>query len=219
MSAFSIPPENMDGQTRSGSLARRLIWTLVIFTFIPLTLMAGAAYVRTRQLLEEQVVTQMQNQVTTEMNAAQNAMKVKQIRLDRIARRPDFTNAMDTLLGKARGTPAFSAARNQVIAIFEELNREQGAPVFNLYFVADENGVVLAASNPNWEGASLTDAPVYAELQEADNQSFGVYDFTPFYPEQFSLVTVGQYRTADGVARAAIAGLSDEQSALAMLRS
>ena len=219
MSAFSIPPENMDGQTRSGSLARRLIWTLVIFTFIPLTLMAGAAYVRTRQLLEEQVVTQMQNQVTTEMNAAQNAMKVKQIRLDRIARRPDFAGAMDTLLGEARDTFAFNAARNQVISIFEELNREQGAPVFNLYFVADENGVVLAASNPNWEGASLTDAPVYAELQEADNQSFGVYDFVPFYPEQFSLVTVGQYRTADGVARAAIAGLSDEQSALAMLRS
>lgn len=193
--------------------------TLVVFTFIPLALMAGAAYFRTRQLLREQVVTQMQNLVTTEMNAAQNAMKVKQIRLDRIARRPDFASAMDVLLTEARGTPASTEARNKVISIFEQINREEGTPVFNLYFIANEEGVIVAASDRDWENTSLGSASIYTELRGLDNQSFGVFDFTPFYPGQFSLVTVDQYRASNGVARAMIAGLSDEQYALAILKS
>ena len=219
MNASSFFSKIFNRQFRPGKLASRIILTLVPLTLIPLTLMAGAAYLRTRDLLKNQVVTQMQNLVTTEMNAAQNAMKVKQIRLDRIVRRPDFASAMDVILSEARGTPAFTEARNKVISIFEEINREEGTPVFNLYFIADENGTILAASDRDWENISLADAPLYAELQKVDNQSFGVFDFTPFYPGQFSLVTVDQYRTSDEVGRAMIAGISDEQYALAILKS
>ena len=219
MRASSFLSKIFNRQNRPGKLATRISVTLVVFTFFPLALMAGAAYFRTRELLKNQVVTQMQNLVTTEMNAAQNEMKVKQIRLDRIVRRPDFASAMDVILKEARGTPAFTEARNKVISIFEEINREEGTPVFNLYFIADENGTILAASDRDWENTSLADAPLYAELQKVDNQSFGVFDFTPFYPGQFSLVTVDQYRTSDGVERAMIAGISDEQYALAILKS
>lgn len=219
MSASPILPKKNTGQGRPRSLATRIIVTLVVFTLFPLTLMAGAAWLRTRQLLQDQVVTQMQNLVTTEMDAAQNAMKVKQIRLDRIARRPDFASAMDVLLSEERGTPAYTEARNKVISIFEVINREEGTPVFNLYFIANEDGMILAASDRNWEGTSLSSAPLYADLKKVDNQSFGVFDFIPFYPGQFSLVTVDQYRTSNGVARATIAGLSDEQYALAILKS
>ena len=193
--------------------------TLVVFTFIPLALMAGAAYFRTRQLLREQVVTQMQNLVTTEMSAAQNAMKIKQIRLDRIARRSDFAASMQALLSEQRGSPAFTEARNKVISIFEEINREEGNPVFNLVFVANSDGVILAASNRKWEGTSLITSPSYAGMKEQDNQSFGVFDLVPFYPGQFSLVTVEQYSASNGTRRAMIAGVSDEQYALAILKS
>ena len=46
-----------------GGLARTLVRTLLIFTLIPLAIMAGAAYLRARSLLRDQVVSQMQAQL------------------------------------------------------------------------------------------------------------------------------------------------------------
>jgi GAF domain-containing protein/HAMP domain-containing protein len=200
-------------------LARRIIWRLAFATLIPLVVMAGAAYLRTRQLLEDQVVTQTQNLVTTEMDAAQNAMKIKQIRLDRITRRPDFVAAMDVILREPRDAPAFTESHNKIISIFEEINREEGTPIFNLYFVADPNGVILASSERKWEGATLVDISRYQDILTADNQSFGVFDFLPFRPGQFSLVTINQFHTTDGSTGAVIGGISDEQYAVAILKS
>ncbi|RJP47912.1 MAG: GAF domain-containing protein [Anaerolineaceae bacterium] len=203
---------------RHGGLAGRIIWRLALATLIPLLLMSGAAYLRTRQLLEEQVVTQMQNLVTTEMDAAQNAMKIKQIRLDRIARLPDFVAAMDVILHEERGTPAFTEARNKVISTFEQINREEGNPIFNLYFVVSPDGLILASSERKWEGATLVDISRYQDILTADNQSFGIFDFLPFRPGQFSLVTINQFHTADGTVSAAIGGISEEQYAVSILK-
>ncbi len=196
-----------------------MLLALLVSSLIPLTLMAVAAYFRTRDLLQTQVVTQMQNLVTTEMTSTENAMKVKQVRLDRIVRRPDFSSALDVVLTEERGSPAFTESRNKVMSIFEQVNREEGTPVFNLYFVVDDRGTVLAASDRDWEGVSLADAPVYKDIKDLDNQSFGVFDLTPFYPGKFSLVTVDQYQTGNGLEKAVVAGISDEQYALSILQS
>jgi hypothetical protein len=53
--------ESDDKGRFKGSLTSTLVRTLLIFTFIPLALMAGAAYVRARSLLTEQAVTQSEN--------------------------------------------------------------------------------------------------------------------------------------------------------------
>lgn len=206
-------------KNQTGKLARTILSTLLVFSFIPLLLIAVAAYFRTRDLLQTQVVTQMQNLVTTEMTSTENAMKVRQIRLDRIVRRPDFSHALDVVLAENTGTPAFTEARNKVMSIFEEVNREEGTPVFNLYFIADDAGVILASTDRDWEGISLRDAPFYQDIKDSDNQSFEVFDFTPFYPGDLSIVTVDQYQTTDGTGKALIGGISDEQYALAILQS
>src|SRR5512146_2039563 len=69
-----------------GGLARSLVRTLLIFTFIPLIVMAGAAYLRSRALLREQVVDQMQAQLESSLSHTDTAVKTKEIRLDRLAR-------------------------------------------------------------------------------------------------------------------------------------
>ena len=219
MNTSSFLPRIFNKQNQPGKLARTILRALLVFSFIPLILMAVAAYLRTRDLLQNQVVTQMQNLVTTQMTATQNAMKIKQIRLDRIVRRPDFSSALDVILTEEFGTPAFTESRNKVMSIFEEINREEGTPVFNLYFITDEYGNILAASDRDWERTSLANAPLFVEIKDVNNQSFGVYDFTPFYPGEFSLVTVNQYQTSDGKGKAVVAGISDEQYALAILKS
>jgi HAMP domain-containing protein len=204
---------------KQGSLASTITRTLLLFTFIPLTLMAGVAYYRARTLLQDQIVGQMQSLVTTQTGETRDTIKIRQIRLDHIIRQPKFSSAMQVVLQQTPGDPLFTEARNTLIVTFNEINREEANPLFNLFLILDADGNVLASSDRNWEGATLVDSPNYARLHDADNESFGVYDFTPFYPGKFSLLTVGQYRTSDGVARATIIGVSEQQSAAAILQS
>ena len=74
-------------------LARSLVRTLLALTLIPLALMGGAAYVRARTLLRDQVVGQMQAQITDEVEQVNLSIKTKEIRLDRLVRSPDFVAA------------------------------------------------------------------------------------------------------------------------------
>jgi hypothetical protein len=218
MRKFTLPSFKFGRQNKPGSLARTIIQTLLVFTLIPLTLMAGAAYFRTRQLLQDQVVTQTQNLVTTQMDAAQNTMKIKQVRLDRFARQPDFVSAMQIVQHEERTNPDFVEARNQIAVIFGEINRETASPIFNLFMIIDEQGVVLVSSERKWESQSLAGTQIFAALSESDNQSFGVYDFSPFFPAEFSLLTVKQYDAPDGISHAMILGVSEQQTAEALLQ-
>lgn len=200
-------------------MARRIIWRLMAATLIPLALIAGAVFFRTRQTLEGQAVNQMQNLVFTEMGAAQEAMKVKQIRLDHISRRTDFIAAIEIIVREPRGTPAFNEARDKAVSIFEVINREEGNPVFNLYFIADPNGTILVSSERKFEGTKLTNFTRYVDMFASDDQSYGVFDFVPFRPGQFTIVTVNQFQSSDGATQALIGGVSDEQYAVAILKS
>jgi GAF domain-containing protein/HAMP domain-containing protein len=196
-----------------------MIGTLVLFTFIPLIFMAGAAFLRARALLREQAVTQMQSLVTGQTGQVQNEMKVKHVRLDRIVRRSDVSSAMQVILHQSPTSVFFLESQQQIMGAFEELNSEVDVPVFNQFFVFDPDGIILAASQQKWEGVDIHDSPLFQVLIEADTQSVGVYDFAPLYPGEFILLTVEQYRTSDGVARATMVGVSEPQVAASILQS
>ena len=111
-------------QRYQGGLAATLVRTLLIFTFIPLILMGGAAYLRARTLLRDQVVRQMQAQLTDQLGQVDLSAKTKEIRLDRIVRRSDFESAVNTMLHNKSGSPFFLQASQTIQGTFSELNRE-----------------------------------------------------------------------------------------------
>ena len=80
------------------SLARSVTQILIAFTFIPIILIAGAAYWRSRTLFGDQVSAQMQNQLTDQLNRLDLAIKTKQSRLDNFIRQPDFDGELDAAI-------------------------------------------------------------------------------------------------------------------------
>ena len=96
------------------SLARSLIGTLVILTFIPFTLMAGIAYWRSRTLFGDQITSQMQSQLTAELNQLDLTIKAKQIRLDHLVRQSDFDNDLSSALSENSQSTDFSIVRNNL---------------------------------------------------------------------------------------------------------
>jgi hypothetical protein len=73
-----------------GSLTGTLVRTLLIFTFIPLALMAGAAYFRARTLLREQAVNQSQNLLTNQLEIIDREINNKESLLERQVTGDDF---------------------------------------------------------------------------------------------------------------------------------
>ncbi len=201
-----------------GQLARRAILTLAPLTFLPLMLMGAAAYLRTSDMLRSQVLTQTETLVTLQVNAAQEAIKIKQIRLDRLMRQSAFASTLQELLKTTPGEPDFIVMRNRLIALFDQANREQDPPLFQRLFVADRAGPILVASEPGLEGMSLATSPAFDLLRQSDRQTFAVYD-SPFYPERLSLITVVQITDPDGTPIAILGGVSDETTAVSMLKS
>ncbi len=109
-----------------GGLARTLVGTLLVFTFIPLALMGGAAYLRTRTLLRDQVVGQMQAQISDQVGQVELAIKTKEIRLDRLVRSPDFISKIVQVLSTPPGQ--LSSLRDEFTQQFRAVNPRWAAP-------------------------------------------------------------------------------------------
>ncbi len=209
-----------DSRPRSQtSLASTLVRTLIIFTFIPLVLMAGAAYLRARTLLRDQLFSQMQAQLTTQLTQMDLVIKTKEIRLDRIARSSDFATDYQVFLQNSPGSDQFSSVRDSLASSMQATNPQSGQATFNQFFVMRADGTIQAASKPQWEGVSLRDNPIYKKLDGADHQSFTTYDFSPLYPAQLVLLTVSQYRSSSGTQMAALVGITEPQSMQGILAS
>lgn len=201
------------------SLARSLVRTLVIFTFIPLTLMAGAAYFRSRTLLHDQVVGQMQTQMNTQLAQVELGIKTKEIRLDRLVRSPGFASDFETALHANPQSIEFSNLRNTITQEMRTLNPEAGKITFNQFFLMKTDGTIQIASKPEWEGISLKTASFYSLLSERDHQSFALYNLAPLYPNQFVLITIAQYQTQTGSRVGTLVGISERQSLQETLQS
>ena len=108
------------------SLATSLVRTLIIFTLIPLTLIAGAIYFRSRTLLRDQVINQMQVQLTTQLSQMDLSIKTKEIRLDRLVRSPDFTVDYQASLQNNPQSEQFASVRDNLATDLRMANPQSG---------------------------------------------------------------------------------------------
>jgi hypothetical protein len=194
------------------SLARSLIRTLMIFTFIPFIAMAGVAYWRASTLFSDQITVQMQNQMTAQLNQLDLIIKAKQIRLDYLLRQPDFDSALNTALSTDSQSIQFPAIRNNLSEAMRALNPQVGRATFNQFFLMLPDGSVKMASQPSWEGSSLADSQYFKTISTSNDQTFAVYNLPPLYNNQFVLITADQYRTSTGAPLGTLVGITEPQS-------
>jgi len=197
-----------------GSLTR----TLVIFTFIPLLLMGGAAYLRSRALFGDQVTSQMQSQLTAELNQLDLTIKAKQIRLDHLVRQPDFENNLSSALAEDQQSLDFPTIRDNLSNAVRTLTPQVGTVSFHQFFLMRPNGTIQIASQPGWEKLSLADSQYFKEISSSNDQTFAVYNLPPLYTNQLVLITVVQYQNTSGSHLATVVGVTEQQSLQEVLR-
>jgi len=206
----TTPILNIKQKRYRGSLAGTLVRTLLVFTFIPLALMAGAAYFRTRALLQEQAVTQSQNLLITQLKIIDREVSNKEAHLEHLLESSDFPILMELALHANPQSTEFREIRNSVIQEFKNLNTLENAPVFDQFLLLDTNGNIKIASNAKWQGAALDPSIFDQSLEEY--HSIALYGLSPIYEDEFILVTVLRYKTERGSTLGSIVGITERNN-------
>ena len=111
-----------------GSLAGTFIRTLLIITFIPLALMAGAAYFHTRTLLQEQAVAQSQSLLSTQLKIIDSEVINKEAHLGHLLESSDFTILTELALHANPQSNEFRDIRNGILQEFKNQSAQENAP-------------------------------------------------------------------------------------------
>ncbi|HRQ25229.1 MAG TPA: hypothetical protein PLF42_17515, partial [Anaerolineales bacterium] len=162
-------------------------------------LMAGAAYLRARTLLREQAIAQAQNLLINQLGVVEKELKQKEQQLEQHRRDRVFLALIETALVSAPASVQFNDARNKLIVEMQD--------DFDHFFLMDDGGQVIAASNPVWEGKTVDPAPFSQETI----QTLAIYGIPSIQENEFILATSGAYQITQG-SRGVIVGLTERQS-------
>jgi len=206
----TTPAPNTTQKRFKGSLTGTLVRTLLIFTFIPLALMAGAAYFRARTLLREQAVVQSQNLLTNQLKIIDREINNKEALLERHLANNEFTILVELALHANPQSDQFPGIRNDFIKEFQSLNAREGTSVFDQFFLVDNDGIIKVSSNAEWQAAVID--PSFFDETLKEFHSLASYGFSPIYQDQFVLITALHYQTTRGSTLGSIVGITEKEN-------
>lgn len=190
-------PAPADQRTKfRGSLTGALVRTLLLFTFIPLSIMAGVAYFRARSLLREQAELQSQNLLTNQIKLIEREIEQKENLLLSEIRNDDFKALIELGLHVNPMSDQFIVVQDDFISEFQKINLRDGAAVFDQFFLVDNKGNIKIASNPSWQGLQIDPDALPSTSSEFNSST--KLDLVPLYTGEFIVVTSIDYETSGG---------------------
>ena len=174
--------------------------------------MAVAAYASARTLLQNQAVAQMQALITQRIKDVELSLKVKSIRLDRMANRADLAATIEQALRADRQSTQFSSTRTALLSEFDALNVEESAATFSQFLLLTPDGTIQIASNSAWEGLSLGETLGAENLADSEPKSLTIFDLDPLYRDQLVLLTLQPYASSGGQVLGVIVGITEPQT-------
>ncbi|NQU30843.1 MAG: GAF domain-containing protein [Anaerolineae bacterium] len=204
-----IPQETTPPLTKpefKSRLARSMVLALLTFTVIPISIMGLVGFLRARNLHQDQVSLQIHSIVDGQADTFDQSMNTKDIRLARIGRRPGFQEAAENLIRNDS-----SIYRKQLLEEFEIVNRPEGQPLFQSFFIMNPEGEIYASTDFAWQGVSLAESPYYPQITgEAD--SVGLFGLSPLFPEEFYIFTTKPIQATTGEDLGILVGLTGKDA-------
>lgn len=209
MTTPSAPPTiNTKPNKDRGSLSGTLVRTLLVFTIIPLILMAGAAYLRARVLLREQAITQSENLLINQLRVVESGIESREQFLEQKFSDASINTQIEVALKLASPNAELDQIRSKLITQF------QSPEGFDHFMLVDTTGAVKIASNEAWHGQTIP----AALLDHNGAQTYALYGIPVLYENEFILITSVKYQTARGSILGAVLGITEKRSLLQMVQ-
>jgi GAF domain-containing protein/HAMP domain-containing protein len=188
-------------------LARNMVIVLLPLTLLPILLLGGGTYLRTFTFLRDQITTQLTTLVDGQAGQIAVRMQAKDNFLATMVYDPNFTIPLNTAMRISHSSPAFIGVRDQLLFDFNTLRSTESEPSFSHFFIVNHDKIIIAASNPNWEGLDLSGSLLEEMLGQTTSKA--LYNASPIYQDRFTVFNTRPYIDSRGVVQATVFGVAD----------
>lgn len=204
--AASTPHETPKGRFK-GSLTSTLVRTLLIFTLVPLLLMAGAAYLRARTLLRDQANTQLENLLVNQVEVVRKNVTAREDDLKAQVAGQDAAVLIETALHANPQSSQFKTIRESFLDLLPK-DSEGSHQRFNEYLLLNPDGEIVVSTNVGWQGTTLD--PDLFDFEKS--KTMLLHDLPIFKEDEAVILTAVNYETArGGSVLGIIVGVTNEQ--------
>jgi len=188
-----------------GKLARTMLTVLIPISLLPLLLMGGMAYARSRQILISQIGSTLVSIEKQQQTKIALWIEARKERINEFYLDPTIIEAFQTVNRlNNKEDPRFLEARELILINLEEINATED--LIHQFFVLSADGEILVASNRRFEGASLGDTAYFEQLS-TEHAFLAVYKPEPIY-NSLAIITARPYYTLEGEHLVTIWGLT-----------
>ncbi len=187
------------------SLARSITITLLLFTIIPVSIMALVGYLGAYSLLKEETASGIHNTLYNQTNSFDKSMKTREIRLERISQISEFQGVAENLTEKSS-----TEYEKELYERFEQINNSRITPLFDDFFLLSPEGVIYAGSDSTWQGTVIED-PFLLEQTNKKEGSVGIYGLDVLFPDKFAIFTIAPLFTSTGKDIGVLVGVTDDE--------
>ena len=202
---------------RQRSIRTTGLMVLLPLSILSISLVAGITYLRGRKAIE--------HQVNSHLDATLNALKTdfdkwittKLIRLDLAVRQPDFKTALESFINQEINTgPDVQNTRETLLDGLRDITQRGDTPLFNQFFISQPDGLILAATVPEWEQQSIINSAFFHTLSN-ETGSLVVYNPEPLFESGTIVITSMPYYDSQANHLATVYGLSGSLSLVSLL--
>jgi GAF domain-containing protein/HAMP domain-containing protein len=199
------------------SLVRTVVIGLLLISLIPVLVIGTATYIRTRNALQQQTISQLASLSTSFSTQIEQLAATRTKALNEINQSPSFdANIASIFAGPQSSTYYFSLTA--VTDYFNQYIQTPTEKIFDLVSIVDSAGTVLVSSNRDLVGTNLTDSIFIKSLYQTDQ---AVLAFNPggLYPDRLVLINSKMYRNVAGAPGLTIIGFSTPVLPVSLLSS
>jgi len=188
-----------------GKLARTMLTVLIPIALVPLLLMGGMAYARSRQILIDQIESTLVSIEEQQQSKIDVWIEARKERINEFYFDPTVVEAFQTVNQLSDSeNPRFVEARELILTNLEEINATED--LIHQFFILSSDGEILVASNRRYEGTSLAEVSYFEQLS-TEHAFLAVYKPDPIY-NSLAIITARPYFTLDGEHLVTIWGLT-----------
>ena len=189
-------PQPTDQSDVRGSLVRRLPFVILPLILLPLISLGIGAFISSRNLMEDQAASQMTSAAQAQVQVLQEWTDISEQRLQLGSQRTTLRESGSELLRLPASSSSYRSAQSSARTELEDLSVRQGQVLFSDVLLArSADGMVLASTNPDWEGRTSP----FLNADAIDPLALATYPFYNdplFAPDNLVLITSAPLRTS-----------------------
>ena len=198
------------------NLARKVILTLLILSLLPITIIGGATFFRTKQMLSDQVETQLETIIENQTKQLSLLSIPGSKALTDLSVQGKLDKTLLALYDDPNNSVLIAQLQSDYFYRYLSKSNSSNLSVFDQLWGITNDGKVLIASDSKWIGNDFSQINVFQSLKNTNHTQI-VYDPQPLYQDQIVIFSAYNIKDSSGSPFLTILGAALSNTPIATL--